>query len=345
MSQQAFEVLYAKYNSTRRPEFRVTTQICEDAQGRFVLKRANGDAAAGHLETIRENGLAIQDYYAGGVRVISSEATAYGLRFPFIKGQTLASQVSMARFDRDAFIARVNERLDIVLNVQDKYRVPFRMTPAFEAEFGPAGPEGVPALNPANIDALFSNFIDDGRSIFCIDCEWLCRFPVPVAFIKYRALLYLYVTQARAQLNGATLEEMLGWFGLTEEECALYWRMDDRFQQHVHGEGRRYVYPERYRKTDMSLAFFRQALHDRQVQIADRDVQITAHKNEIVELKKVIRAKEEGLHKLSQDYQTIANSTFWRMTKPASSCWTPSSGWPTRNDVPVHQRQDRARTP
>jgi AspT/YidE/YbjL antiporter-like protein len=140
---------------------------------------------------------------------------------------------------------------------------------------------------------------------------------VPVNFIKYRILLYLYVTQAHAELEGTPLEEMLGWFGLTEEECALYWRMDDRFQQHVHGEGRRYVYPERYRKTDMSLAFFRQALHDRQVQIADRDVQITAHKNEIVELKKVIRAKEEGLHKLSQDYQTIANSTFWRMTGPA----------------------------
>lgn len=333
MSQQPFQMLQVKYNSTRRPEYRVTTQICEDAQGRFVLKRANGDAAAEHLHTIHENGLAIQDYYAGGVRVISSEATAYGLRFPFIKGQTLASQVSMARFDRDAFVARVNERLDIVLNVQDKYRVPFHMTPAFEAEFGPAGLEGVPALNPANIDALFSNFIDNDQGIFCIDCEWLCRFPVPVNFIKYRILLYLYVTQAHAELEGTPLKEMLGWFGLTEEECALYWRMDDHFQQHVHGEGRRYVYPERYRKMDLSLEFFRQSLDARQAKIAKQDAKITEYKNKILKLKEDVRARDEVIHRLSQDYQTIADSTFWRMTGPARKLLDAFKGGLRRSDA------------
>ena len=39
------EILYARYNSTRRPEFRITTEICENEGNRFVRKRAAGEAA------------------------------------------------------------------------------------------------------------------------------------------------------------------------------------------------------------------------------------------------------------------------------------------------------------
>ena len=52
MSIKPAKVLYAKFNSARRPEFRVTTEICEDEGGRFVRKQASEEVAKAHLRNI-----------------------------------------------------------------------------------------------------------------------------------------------------------------------------------------------------------------------------------------------------------------------------------------------------
>ena len=228
MDRQTCKVLYVKYNSARRPDFRVTTEFCEDENGVFVRKRAAEPAAEAHLEEIYNNSLTLQDYYRD-LKVILPVKDDGRLRFSHIKGQTLAEQIEAQPFDKARFVTRVNERLAKVLTVREKYVVPFEMTDGFEAVFGRAEIGDVPALNPANIDSLFTNFIENDEGLYCIDCEWVCHFPVPIAFIKYRILLYLYVVQVRTLLNGISLEEMLGWFGFTERERTIYWQMDDRF--------------------------------------------------------------------------------------------------------------------
>ncbi len=288
MSRETCQVLYVKYNALRAPEYRITTELCEDAEGCFVRKRAGEEAARKHLENIHKNGIALQDYYRD-IRVVPSEWREGALIFPYIKGQTLADLIDVRHFDRDRFIAQVNEALAAVFSVQDKYVVPFEMTEDFERVFGKVEIPETPALNPANIDSLLTNFARNDSGTYCFDCEWVCNFPVPIDFIKYRILLYLYVTQMHAQLNGASLEEMLGWFGFSPRDCAVYWEMDDRFEQRVHGEGRRYIYTERYRKKVLSIEALQQQIEDKETQIQT----------------------------LTTAYQTISNSFFWRATKPA----------------------------
>ena len=135
MSQKNCHVLYAKYNSARRPEFRVTTEICEDANGLFVRKRAGEDAARAHLENIYQNGMALRDYYSG-IGVIASERAEGALRFPYVRGRTLAEQIDARHCPRERFVAQVNEKLDAALAVREPYQVPFEPTEAFEAIFG-----------------------------------------------------------------------------------------------------------------------------------------------------------------------------------------------------------------
>jgi len=252
MSQKACQVLYAKYNSTRRPEFRVTTEICEDEGGLFVRKRAGEGAARAHLMDIDANVGSMRDYY-DGVQVIPCEWVDGSLRFPYIEGQTLAEQIDAERLDRERFVARVNERLERALHVQQRFVTPFRTSPGFEAMFGKVElGEDVAALNPANIDSLLTNFIENESGLYCIDCEWVCRFPVPLDYIRYRALRYLYMNQVQHQMKGVGLEDMLGWFGFSTQRLAIFWNMEKRFQQHVHGENWKYVYTERYRKSSIA---------------------------------------------------------------------------------------------
>ena len=295
MSEQACRVLYAKYNSARKPEYRITTEICEDESGLFVRKRAGEDAARVHLDNIYENSVALRDYYRD-IRVIPVERMDGALKFPYINGKTLAEQIETRQFDREAFVTQVNEQLDKVLSVQEKYVVPFEMTEGFEAAFGKVEISETLALNPANIDSLFTNFVENDTGIYCIDCEWVCHFPVPVAFVKYRILLYLYVTQVHGQLNGASLDEMLGWFGFSQQARATYWQMDDRFQQTAHGENRRYMYTSQYLKKNMPLANVDREYRNLEARIQELDAQN---------------------QQLRNDYQAIATSAFWRITKPA----------------------------
>ena len=252
MSRQRAEVLYTKYNSVRAPEYRVATEICRDEEGLFVRKRATEAAAEAHLESIRANALALRDYYRE-IQVIPCEAGEGGLRFPYVAGKTLAEEICEGNPEKEELIARIREKLDLALSVKDEYRCEFERTKEFEALFGKAEIGKVPALNPANIDGLFSNLIENEKGIFCVDCEWACSFPVPADFVKYRILLYLYVTELHTLLPGVTAEEMFGWFGFTPEEQKIYWDMDDRFQQHVHGKGRKYIYPARYLKKSLSV--------------------------------------------------------------------------------------------
>jgi len=277
MSQKACQVLYAKYNSTRRPEFRVTTEICEDEGGLFVRKRAGEGAARAHLMDIDANVGSMRDYY-DGVQVIPCEWVDGSLRFPYIEGQTLAEQIDAERLDRERFVARVNERLERALHVQQRFVTPFRTSPGFEAMFGKVElGEDVAALNPANIDSLLTNFIENESGLYCIDCEWVCRFPVPLDYIRYRALRYLYMNQVQHQMKGVGLEDMLGWFGFSTQRLALFWNMEKRFQQHVHGENWKYIYTERYRKSSVSPSGSRFALAGPAAKLTGGIKQIARH--------------------------------------------------------------------
>ena len=333
MGRQTCKVLYAKYNSARRPDFRVTTEFCEDADGIFVRKRAAEAAAENHLENICKNSFDLQDYYRT-IKVVPPEKVEWKLRFPCIKGQTLAEQIESKDFDKARFVARVNESLAKVLSIKEQYYVPFRMTEGFENIFGKVDIGEIPALNPANIDSLLSNFVENDSGIYCIDCEWVCNFPVPYAFVKYRILLYLYVTQVHVLLEGTALEEMLSWFGFSREDCALYWKMDDHFQQYVHGEGRKYNYSELYKKCNKTIGMIEEDLRgidDLRKLIIDKNVCIQNQEADIQNYKAVIQNQEAKvrnletqilnqntqIQNLTNDYLTVTNAFFWRVTKPA----------------------------
>lgn len=330
MAHQTCKVLYAKYNSARRPDFRITTEFCEDANGVFVRKRAAEAAAENHLENICKNSIVLQDYYRT-IKVVPPEKVEGELRFTCIEGQTLAERIEAQDFDKARFVARVNEALATVLSIQERYFVSFKMTDEFKAIFGEAELGEVPALNPANIDPLLTNFIVNDTGTYCIDCEWVCHFPVPFAYIKYRILLYLYVTQVHEMLNGTSLEEMLSWFGFSERDCALYWKMEDHFQQCVHGEGRKYIYTNRYLKRELSISYMEQQMQDRNQTIVSQAAIIQSKDNQIACLQrevsdgkatilnqeKTIRSQNVQIGELTNSYQIISNSFFWHTTKPA----------------------------
>ena len=50
----------------------------------------------------------------------------------------------------------------------------------------------LPCIAPANIDLILDNIFEKDGKYRVIDCEWIFDFPVPVAFIIWRAINELY---------------------------------------------------------------------------------------------------------------------------------------------------------
>ena len=242
------QVLYSKYNSLRRPEFRIVTEIREDNGEKSVVKRAGEPAAEAMAQRIVDNKDLLADYYTN-IQVIPVQYENGGLVFPFVKGVSLKEKLVNEYKNRDSFVSEANTLLDQMLFVAEDHIRPFTSTKEFETIFGKVEKlAGTPAVCPANIDALFTNFMEDEGNLICIDYEWVFNFSVPVSFIRYRALRYLHYELAQSIFEGISINEYLKWFGIGEAEYALFEKMEYSFQYYVHGEKLKYHYLHRYLK-------------------------------------------------------------------------------------------------
>ena len=290
-------VLYAKYNSLRRPEYRVTTEIQEDEKGKRVVKKP-GDAKAGeHIQTIARNRELLAGSYEK-IKVLPVKREGDELVFPFVAGESLKDQIDTEKTDREAFVRQVTKLFDKILDYKKENFCPFEITEGFRALFGDIRPEETTAVCPANIDSLFSNFIENEEGIFCLDYEWVHDFPIPVNYIKYRTLAYLYNDWANSVFDGIKREELMSWFGLEESECEIYEAMESAFQQAVHGKDWRYMYPLRYNKKKENVLYMAKLIREKDQHIANLEKAGKGKDQHIANLEKAGKGKDQHISNL-----------------------------------------------
>ncbi len=309
-------VIYTKYNSLRKPEYRLTTEIHDGDRGKWVEKRAAGPAAEAQLDRIMASReLALRLYR--NIRVIDAKREEGRIVFPFVSGRSLADRIDTDVLDRDRFVRQVNELFSLVLDAKEECACPFEPTEDFKAVFGNEYPKNARALCPANIDSIFSNFIETGDGLVCLDYEWVCDFPVPVDYIKYRILLYLHNEWVNSVLDGVSRDTFMDWFGLSETDCGIYWNMEMSFQQLIHGTAWRYRHLEQYKKKQLYLsgilsenAVQKQAIHDKDVHIASMEQVVRDKDVHIASMEQVVRDKDEyiaGMEQVSHDQHELIN--------------------------------------
>lgn len=351
------QLLYVKYNTLRKPEFQVETRIIAKSEeaGKVVLKLPSTEAAKAHIVTIRENFEKLKGYYKG-IRVIPSSSYRDGLAFVFLKGKPITEGIDFAKDDIDDIVSKVQKLLDKILDVKDEFCTDFEMTEEFEEYFpgcdpvasGAAQGGAIPAFTRVNLDSILSNFIITNMGWVCLDYEWVLDFPVPVDFLKYRILVYLYNDVAAELSQRIEITDFLAKFGLCDASLSdsdeddsenennsnednsilkLYEKMDNIFQDKVHGENRKYSYLSRYEKKVQTVStklaeMQREVDYDRKL-VEEKDTHIaniTAKhelieqdlKDEIAELNKItyyqetaISEKDEYIAGLEQHSQAL----------------------------------------
>ena len=291
------ETLYVKYNSLRRPEFQTASCFVREEGGLFVEKHAASPKAVPHLQEIAANYRLFRNYY-NQIRLLPCEERDGVLRFPFLRGSSLLSELD---FSKDLAEIRNDIVLlfDTIFDIRPEYVSEFQITESFRTFFLSGETteteaacekllKGRTALTLCDLDPLFSNFIRSGSELFCIDYEWTADFPVPVDFLKYRMLRYLYNDKLSSLEARISVPGFLRLFGFSGEEQDLFGLLDDRFQDHVHGKDRTYLYTARYEKPSRR---FDQIIAD----LAAKDVHIANLQSAGSELKTKYETKTASL--------------------------------------------------
>ena len=257
------EVLYTKYNSLRKPEYQISTSIYLENGQKYVEKKAIAKAAVAHMDTLFKNADLIGDLYAK-TKILLGEKKEKSIIYPFLDGKGLLADVDVEHTSLEEIIQRLKKVLDKINHYNPSYVNTFEMTPEFKAFFGDVSLDSEPAVLIANLDGIFANFIEmEDGSMWCIDCEWVVEFPVPIRFITYRCLQYYYIENYIFLRNKAGEAEFIKAFGFSDEDLQIFGAMETAFQQKIFGEQHEYVYVNNYRKPSVTFESAINSLEDK----------------------------------------------------------------------------------
>ena len=285
------ELLYIKYNSHRRPEYQLSTRIVSDRDKKKVIKLPLTKIAETQIRAIKKNYLKLSNYYKT-ITSIEYKDFENGLSFEFIEGRSVLSGIDFAKDDIEKIQSKLLKVLDEVLDVKDEYLCEFEETEEFKKVFPDKHPSGI-AFKLCNLDSIFTNFIRTTDGIKCIDYEWVLDFPVPVNFIKYRMLHYLYEENNAYLSSKANFDGFISCLSLTNEEIKLYTDMEMDFQYLVHGDNVKYIYLERYKKRMYTSEGAYQQIDSKDNHIDNLNSIISIKDNELEVKDEVISTKEE----------------------------------------------------
>ena len=143
------EILYTKYNSTRKSEYQVSTSIVIEDNEKYVIKKAMQQKAEKHLLSICENARKIENLYSN-IQIISNEKNDNVLKFPFIKGNALLKNIDFQNDSLNSIVEQLKEILTKIHTYNPEYVCDFKMTKNFSEFFTNCVPEDEKATTISN---------------------------------------------------------------------------------------------------------------------------------------------------------------------------------------------------
>ncbi|MDO4623102.1 MAG: hypothetical protein Q4B22_09130 [Eubacteriales bacterium] len=244
-----YKTIYTKYSNERAPRFSVMTMICQDENGKkLVRKKAASQAAGVHLEEIRRLYEELKNYYKGsGISINRCSGDDRCLELEFLEGHTYEAEVDHILLSKgpDAALEAIDKYLHMMID--DRKQIPFEESEELQQIFGehPAFPPETMSLLLSDIDMIMANLILSGerrqtgimgllQKKTLIDYEWTFRFPIPIGYLKFRILHYYVERENYRQILKE--KDIYGRFGITQNDRVTYLQMENVFQRYTEGE-------------------------------------------------------------------------------------------------------------
>ena len=224
------KIAYSKYSNERARQFAIRTDILVDETKHFSVSKKNlYPEGRAHIESIFKWYEALTAQYSD-TNLVMNRCTLddSGVSLEYLSLYTLEHKLTQLLQANN--IEKFEELLFLYLAEVKKVKsqVPFVLTDAFVEVFGHEEfQQDMRCAQVTDIDMVLNNVII-GEKWTIIDYEWTFDFPIPINFVVYRILHYLiYTSPFKDKLLSLKLMEKAE---ISEEECAIYARMEEHFQ-------------------------------------------------------------------------------------------------------------------
>lgn len=224
------KVLYSKYTDYRSKEFQIYTKIIEDSGMRFVTKEAVYPQGVSHVKRIADMYRKLQEAEKSPLFYCPARLEGDVVYFDFIEGNTLKSRILAAvqADDKEQVKSYIQYYCNLLcpasMEMDD-----FKMTDDFVEWFGTIdGLGNEKAKLVTNLDCNVGNIICRDNKEFVIDYEWVFEFPIPVGFLKFVNLSWLYYFDVPEIRNVLPETEMYALAGLDLQSLDVYRLMEKR---------------------------------------------------------------------------------------------------------------------
>ena len=226
--------IYSKFTKERGGDFRIETAIYQDDTGkRIVRKSPLSEKSSDHVKRMYEN----YQYFKESGLMLPCDLQGESVVFPFITGTSFYDLLLEAidKKDKKTFLGIIDQYVELVNKLYPQTTA-FEKTSQFETVFGLAEPAvGMDAVKKLNIDLTFDNIIVEKEKTQIFDYEWIFDFPVPLKYAVYRAVYALCVKNRNQFLDFVDEEEIYQRARLSEDECKVFFSMNEAFMWFVVG--------------------------------------------------------------------------------------------------------------
>lgn len=279
------EVIYCKYNRTRKDEYKTKTIIFESSDGvRSVEKSALYEAGKNHIRSLAKK-YEILNNEGRNIEYAKPELINDGwtVKYDYIEGETLADKIAESIANGADVYEEINNALRLVI--------------------------GNDAVH--NIDSIFSNYLFGGRvlggkvRLTGIDYEWVSDKEQDKKFITYRILCEFYDSNF-AILDGKSRESFLKKFGITPDDAARFWQMEHDFQEEITGDTQA-IYLDNYRISVKTAEELLRESRNLSASIEGREGLLAQLHDQEAEIKGMTEVKRLTDNHVANLEQTIAN--------------------------------------
>ncbi len=228
-------VRFARLSNERRRDLAIATTI---DSSNVVHKRALYPEGQEHVQRLLALHEALSEQHEGlfAPNKIVPDGPG-GIIAEFIEGPTLEDILvrlvtSGQRAEAEALLAEYRWRLESTATE------PFELTDGFLDVFGRQAArddfamlEGLPCQRVTDVDLILRNIIIADDTWNVLDCEWTFDFPIPCAFVLWRALFYLLVSKG-VQAHEAEYDFYPAW-GFGDAEREIFFKMEVSMQQYI----------------------------------------------------------------------------------------------------------------
>ncbi len=238
------KVIFSKFPDGRAKRFSLQTNIVKDNNGLYVEKTPMYEEAVFHIENIKKNYTLLKEAVKRSSQpVVVNECleSEKGVRFDFIDGKSLEEVV--------IDLSKVNKTEEIRFLLRSYYNFLLEtMTDQKAGRFSPSEEaiqiffsgdgtdaaeisEGSLTTDYVNTDLIFPNIIVNEKGWNIIDYEWGFCFPLPVRFVYYRAVSYLYSSHGtEIPLKWSSVLDIAK---ITPKDEEVFKKMEVSFQNYV----------------------------------------------------------------------------------------------------------------